>query len=664
MLEEVIQEIPKPQDYCFVTPTTYVPPPDFTLPVPPAPVTAPPQEYKVVNVVRRPSSPPPPPAPEPVLTTTEVQTEPEHDDISVQVSFAEPDPVPAPQPHPVVIQQVPPQILQPQFVFQKDGVESELVKLMQTMILNYQTTVQGQQAVMLEILQDRAIRTDEIREEPIDEEKVIEEIPVPVQTEDKELQTEPIIEPIPDVVQQAAAIPEPVVEEKAEVVTEKKKRSHRYKTAFGEIVLGGKGLTGPYAVDPKVGYYEQFREEGQDPPFSLPFAAPGLRRRVSGLTMKLMHEPRISPAIGAVPSSRANRDRALREATADELDLTIDGDEGPIPAAVALGAVPPTNNRISSVVAPVSQANLLEFATKLIDAMGPAKQTLSPDAMNRDEIHTAIQNGITKGIQEALGLFGHHPGHVSSHPPESTMTVAAMEEMLVARKSRHLDDDALPHPSRRGTQGPLLSKVDVKTKDSLDSDVIAAEIEKSKNIRKEIIREDAECLEGYRHNHNLEDVMSYNDSISLDSEFRALYGSDQSFDPYHYPPIHRIEESIASGSEAALSEFDDEDENVEGDGKRRGWPRSTGNLRMIDPLDDDTEDDVTISMSTSIASDDAAIPLPSSLLPPLCSSIIPQEATSKIKEKVIKMKAKQLERHGDNSKGINFYDHVLAGGGK
>lgn len=140
---------------------------------------------------------------------------------------------------------------------------------------------------------------------------------------------------------------------------------YKYRTAFGEVVLGGRGLTGPYAVVPKMPLHEALARAGLDAAGEVIDSSgqtPAMvRRRATPLTMTLLHR---EPAVQSSPTPSP-----------------------PEPAAV-----------------PTSHADLLTFATKLVEAMHPPAAAPTP-TITKSEIVEAVNAGVKAGVKSALGYL-------------------------------------------------------------------------------------------------------------------------------------------------------------------------------------------------------------------------------------------------------------------
>lgn len=139
-----------------------------------------------------------------------------------------------------------------------------------------------------------------------------------------------------------------------------------YRTAFGDVVLGGKTLTGPYAAPPKVTLPQALAQAGLDEygeviaekELRAKFDAP-VQRRAMPLTMMLLNRPNPTP--------------------------------------------PPATTTGTPSLQP---QDFMDFAQKLLTTVAGAYKT--PDTtgtMNKEEVMKAVQEGVKVGVRSALGYW-------------------------------------------------------------------------------------------------------------------------------------------------------------------------------------------------------------------------------------------------------------------
>jgi hypothetical protein len=331
------------------------------------PTTAPPAEqrdYSLVHVTQRNPSNPSNPSP----TQNDKNSNPcspNSEESATQTSqLLEPSlPVEGDRPvvPQIVIQQLGPPPA-PLTLEPRPTVEKELVELLQTVVTSQQSTMQGQQALLLSLLQQRADRQAEPEQEEAEEPAREEPIaPAPV----------PLAPPAP-APQQLAALPEedPRPEPPAPLPAVEETRLEaedfsaapagptvRYNTSFGEFLLGGRQLFGRYSVTPRLPAHAYCLDD----PAAV--SEPRTRRRANPLTMKLL-----------------------------------------FPAEERAAKKPPATPAVEQLPAAPTAENFLTFASKLIEAVRPAADPAAA-VVGKAEITKAVHEGIALGVREVLGYF-------------------------------------------------------------------------------------------------------------------------------------------------------------------------------------------------------------------------------------------------------------------
>jgi hypothetical protein len=345
------------------------------------------EDYTIVNVRRMTSSPSPPLSPERLPTISEEQENEEsslfaqnkeermQEEIAVQTSasFLALSPSPyRPTPPSSPRKDGTPPVL-PQIIIQQHlpphqegerGIEKELVELLSTLVQTQQTTMQGQQALLLSVLQQQQqqmnIQTeetpDEIAEDVRDEKKVEENVEEKKESEEvKEVKEETVPILLEEVIQAESKV--------------------NYNTCFGEFLLGGKQLFGKYKVKEKLPFHQydiskeitdgQEREDGRRDIIALPFEEPRTRRRANPLTMKLLfhnekEEERKSQKVSAPPPS---------------IDVHH------------------------------QQQQFMEFANKLLDTVATRDRKDDKEEAWKKELSQAVHEGIALGLKQVLGYL-------------------------------------------------------------------------------------------------------------------------------------------------------------------------------------------------------------------------------------------------------------------
>lgn len=153
ILEEIVAQIPQPFMYEVPMPAAASPPPDASweehVPMAPPSHQPPPplheedeeETYTIINVQKKPSIirlPEPP-------QTTEIEVQTDHTE-------EEDDDVPPPPPPPPSVAPQPPVIVE----VTKPSVEKDLLAIMDTIVASNKAAMQGQQAIMLALVQELA----------------------------------------------------------------------------------------------------------------------------------------------------------------------------------------------------------------------------------------------------------------------------------------------------------------------------------------------------------------------------------------------------------------------------------------------------------------------------------------------------------------------------
>lgn len=306
-----------------------------------------------------------------------------------------------------------------------------------------------------------------------------------------------------------------------------------YRTAFGDVVLGGKTLTGPYAALPKVTLPQALAQAGLDEygeviaenELRAKFDAP-VQRRAMPLTMMLLNRPTPPP-----PS-------------------------------------PPT-----TAVSPLQPQDFMDFAQKLLTTVSNAYKT--PDTtMNREEVMKAVQEGVKVGVRSALGYWEDdvEDDYRRGYRPLGTLRHTASVHQTGRRGfPLHQLTEREEVPGRR-----VLREAE---EDPLNLRQIRQAQEDSRQRTQAMLRERRET--GRDNDSHYGDGGAFDDMMSLadeDEEFHALYGDRSDLSRSLSSTGGQggrggrssADHSMDTSDDATFAEFDDdEEEDGEADSDRR-----------------------------------------------------------------------------------------------
>jgi hypothetical protein len=520
-------------------------------------------------------------------------------------------------------------------------MEKELIELLNTIVTTQKNTMDGQQALILRLIQQQlgAENKEEEKEKKEEEPKM-----TPLPSPKKEIKERTPFPPEEDKGSDEASEDYGqesfvAVEEKEpeEVFHQEEKKKVNYNTSFGEFLLGGKQLFGKYSVKEKLPFQEYCLDNNNDP--ALRIEEPRLRRRANPLTMKLLF-----------PSDASSPKPILNQSSEEEKQET-------------------TSNKQTE--------QFVMFANKLLDTVKDSRPNDHPkkESITREEITRAMEDGIALGVRQVLGyipteeerkahLHQGKPYFINNlGKPTDRMTFTTREEQkLYDRNLNYLEEEwerkpSRKQPQRRNRKDPIV-----------DSNEITRDINESKKNYSHLLSQRKE-REGDEISCNSSE---YNDSVSLSEEYYAFNGDPKGKQRRERKPTRRIENDDEENGETTFSILSDETEeeekeetaDFEGTGRRsnrgsgRYFTNDIGSYdseedeniaheddhgltvtrgRMIQEEDDDKEkkqkttlyERSIVTKSLTSLEDTTDIPR-SSVLPPLKSSFLAQPETEKM----------------------------------
>jgi hypothetical protein len=531
------------------------------------------EDYSIVNVRRKVSSPSPPPSPERLPTIQEELDGDESasflhtqnkEEIAVQTSSSflslspsprRPTPPSSPRKEvtpPVVPQIIIQQHLPPQQEGER-GIEKELVELLSTLVHTQQTTMQGQQALLLSVLQQQQQQMNIHSEETI----VMEEV-------QEEKKMEEIVK------EKKEAVLEEVKEEEEEtipVLSEEDiqpERKIRYNTSFGEFLLGGKQLFGKYKVKEKLPFHEynisqemidqNHREDERRDIIALPFDEPRTRRRANPLTMKLLYH------------NDKEEERKVKK--------------------VPISSTP----SIDSQQQQQQQQQFMEFANKLLDTVSMRDK---PDDKKEEawkkELSQAVHEGIALGLKQVLGYLPpskkekkyiknnlgkpYYSRAITGKADLKRLSFERFEKNDVDDSNEEEEEDDkegrkhyhLPYMEETWEKKAKSQKKNLNRNESKRDDLkeFQEEMEKSKRNTYQLASGKGKGKGKKKQLEEDNDEMTsdgYNDSISLSEEYYAFYGvnedDNEGFEPRRKGsnPPSSMRYMLESDDDAAVSE--------------------------------------------------------------------------------------------------------------
>lgn len=506
-------------------------------------------DYSIVNVTRKPQS-------EPQEETIPNPYPIENQEIGLQTSLSsldeEKEEISPPSPKTptipttpqIIIQQTnPPPTITVLPAEPRPTVEKELIELLNTIITTQQQSMQGQQALLLSLIQQKPEYTDEERTEGEKSLEMFLPEPEPTPKSPFPIPVEPIPETSISAKESSIDVPsEPHVELKTEEFPPTNSKKVNYNTCFGEFLLSGKLLHGKYCVPEKLPFteYEELflTHEGDEP---------RLRRRANPLTLKLLNQP-------------------------DSKSLTHP---------------PKKEEEINGL----GQQQFLEFANKLLETVSPRKHE---ESLQMKDIQKAVHDGIALGVKQVLGYF---PTQNEIENPEKYMKGKAYvannlgkssyEIAFESRTQRKLQDRNLKYLEEVWDRNPTKKKeISDSTRKGLTANEIRSDIQDSqrnyrvlKDERKERLLDD-----------DVEEVSSYNDSISLSEEYFAFYGDEK----------HRKQNKIdiSRYEQFDISDFDEEESLEKMDEPSEAQLYSAKNI-VYEPEEDKEEHEFTLTSANN-----------------------------------------------------------------
>lgn len=470
--------------------------------LPESPQQIPHSEYTVVEPSQQapvPSQLPAPVAPVSLPVLLPLQPEPRVPDmekVTIETQTVSLQPEPASLTQPVTIVERP------------LGMETELVNLLHHVVDAQKAAMQGQQALLLTLVQERAMKEEQEQEQE-------EEIPPPpppplpvVEKEEKAIDTSDL----------DALMNPPRAVEESEVTEEEPEPVVPYRTAFGQAILGGQSLVAPYTVKAKLPLHHILAQAGlneQGEAIDGP-RQPLARRKAQPLTMQYINQPDYFEE-----ERRKERERQVEE-----------------------------------MKQKTEMERMMEFASKLAESMRPLAATQAPlqpvhAPMDRDDIMRVVQEGVSTGVKQALELINGKP---SSAQPQQQPTVRRRQMTVEPSERKVLRREAQETKDEEGSLDPQQLRREVEQS--------RRHVESMKNNRHQLTHnnhdddednlsmdEEFHALYGDRHARDDDEDSERGSSIfSSDEEQNAVFGTTK-----HHPVAHHSHKAADVSDEVSVS---------------------------------------------------------------------------------------------------------------